>query len=331
MARTLAFIGTRSYNLPTVTTSGITNITISGATGGATITGSGILSRGLVYGTNPTPTLSDNVIVSGSGSGSFNENITGLTSDTTYYVRAYVNSYLGVVYGSEESFSTTAIDMTMEYRNWTNTTGLTWSEVTLSNSNSGDYLIVGKVFAFRMANPTAGVIYTYDAYIYDSYRNVKGALNTSTAGQTFTYPSGGVLNTPLETPTDSENGYWVDLTISNDSDSTTVTFSLDCLREINIESMSIDGVLLPTSETSGDSHNLTLSFPAWSISNWTKSTYSEFRFFQSDPPGDSWDSGWDGNAQTSHTWAATGLKYINGQAKNLAGTTSIVNQELTIT
>jgi hypothetical protein len=44
----------------------------------------------------------------GSGTGSFTSNITGLTPDSTYYVRAYATSSAGTVYGNEFTFTTAA-------------------------------------------------------------------------------------------------------------------------------------------------------------------------------------------------------------------------------
>jgi hypothetical protein len=69
--------------------------------GGATVT-----ARGLVYGTSPNPTLSDSVLGIGSGLGTFSGTITGLTSSTTYYVRAYATNSVGTAYGNEQTFTT---------------------------------------------------------------------------------------------------------------------------------------------------------------------------------------------------------------------------------
>jgi hypothetical protein len=42
----------------------------------------------------------------GSGTGTFTSNITGLSANNTYYVRAYATNSVGTGYGAEVSFST---------------------------------------------------------------------------------------------------------------------------------------------------------------------------------------------------------------------------------
>jgi hypothetical protein len=46
--------------------------------------------------------------VAGSGTGAFSTTITGLSSDTRYYARAYVVHATGTVYGNEINFLTDA-------------------------------------------------------------------------------------------------------------------------------------------------------------------------------------------------------------------------------
>ncbi len=66
--------------------------------------------RGFVYSTSSNPQVGDyndiNVPVSGSGTGSFSKTISGLESFKTYYVKAYVKTSIGYVYGEEVSFMT---------------------------------------------------------------------------------------------------------------------------------------------------------------------------------------------------------------------------------
>ena len=100
------------YTLPTVTTSNISNITASSATCGGNVTFDGYTSvteRGFCWSTNPNPTISDNVLVLGSGTGSFSGTLQNLTDGTTYYVRAYAKNSKGFGYGEEKSFTTVAI------------------------------------------------------------------------------------------------------------------------------------------------------------------------------------------------------------------------------
>ena len=94
---------------PTVTTSAVTNITRTSATGGGNVTADGnaaVTARGICWSTSHNPTVSDNHAASGTGTGSFTVNMTGLTAGTTYYVRAYATNSEGTAYGSEVSFTT---------------------------------------------------------------------------------------------------------------------------------------------------------------------------------------------------------------------------------
>jgi len=103
---------TTDFNLPELTTVGVTSITDTTAISGGNITtdgGSAITERGVVWSTSANPDISlSTKTVDGSGTGIFTSNITGLTSKTTYYVRAYATNAKGTAYGNELSFTTTS-------------------------------------------------------------------------------------------------------------------------------------------------------------------------------------------------------------------------------
>ncbi|OGU55823.1 MAG: hypothetical protein A2X64_11315 [Ignavibacteria bacterium GWF2_33_9] len=64
-------------------------------------------TRGIVYGLNPNPTTSDNYVTTGSGVGTFTENLTELCPSTTYYARAFAkDSWGNIYYGDDVSFTT---------------------------------------------------------------------------------------------------------------------------------------------------------------------------------------------------------------------------------
>jgi uncharacterized protein (TIGR02145 family) len=65
-----------------------------------------VSARGVVYGTSPNPTLSNNFTIDGIGMGSFTSVLTGLSPLTTYYVRAYATNGVGTSYGNEFDFTT---------------------------------------------------------------------------------------------------------------------------------------------------------------------------------------------------------------------------------
>jgi hypothetical protein len=62
--------------------------------------GSTVTERGIVYGTTSNPTISNNKIVSGSGTGTFS-GVTPTLSTGTYYFRAYATNTTGTSYGAE--------------------------------------------------------------------------------------------------------------------------------------------------------------------------------------------------------------------------------------
>ena len=102
---------TKAYNLPTVTTNDATNILYHSASIGGNVTNDGgvsVTERGVVYGTSQNPTISNNKIISGTGTGTFTCELTGLLDGTNYYVRAYARNKKGVAYGEQKTFATKA-------------------------------------------------------------------------------------------------------------------------------------------------------------------------------------------------------------------------------
>ena len=100
---------TEGLTPPTVTTSSISNITSSSATGGGNVTTQGsstVTARGVCWGTSQNPTTSDSKTNDGTGTGSFASSITPLIASTTYYVRAYATNSTGTSYGDQVSLKT---------------------------------------------------------------------------------------------------------------------------------------------------------------------------------------------------------------------------------
>jgi uncharacterized protein (TIGR02145 family) len=96
-------------SLTTVTTSAISEITQTSATGGGDVTSNGgaaITARGLCWNTSGSPTISDSHTSDGSGTGTFTSSLTGLTAGTTYHVKAYATNGVGTSYGNEVTFTT---------------------------------------------------------------------------------------------------------------------------------------------------------------------------------------------------------------------------------
>jgi uncharacterized protein (TIGR02145 family) len=104
---------TLSIEVPTLTTTEVSNITSPTATTGGIITSNGganVTARGLVWSTSPSPTTAlATKTTDGTGTGTFTSTLTGLASATTYYVRAYATNAAGTAYGTEVSFTTNAV------------------------------------------------------------------------------------------------------------------------------------------------------------------------------------------------------------------------------
>ena len=114
-ARTMPVFFTFNVQQPTpqvvVTTSEPTDITTNSATCGGNVASSNgdyvpVTLRGICWSTNPNPTFNENYIEVENAIGSFTIPMTGLSSSTTYYIRAFAVTATGTYYGEEFSFTT---------------------------------------------------------------------------------------------------------------------------------------------------------------------------------------------------------------------------------
>lgn len=95
----------------TVVTTEPTSISAVSAVSGGNVTQDGggfIQQRGVCWSTSSNPVYTGNHTEDGTGTGVFMSNISGLSPNTLYYVRAYAVNPAGVVYGSQYSFTTTS-------------------------------------------------------------------------------------------------------------------------------------------------------------------------------------------------------------------------------
>ena len=155
--------------MPTVTTVAISNIDKTTATGGGEVTADGgatVTARGICWSTSQNPTVDGNHTTDGTGTGSFTSSMTGLTANTTYYVRAYATNSAGTAYGEEVSFTTlpegipgdvdgngiiTMYDATLLLRHCTGGTQLTGQALRNADfDNSGIVNMYDATLLFRM-------------------------------------------------------------------------------------------------------------------------------------------------------------------------------------
>ena len=104
---------TTSVSAPVVITNDVSDIQATSAIGGGNVTSDGgatVTARGICWSTSQNPTISDSKTSDGAGTGSFTSTMTGLTKNTTYYVRAYATNSVGTSYGEQKSFTTVAND-----------------------------------------------------------------------------------------------------------------------------------------------------------------------------------------------------------------------------
>jgi uncharacterized protein (TIGR02145 family) len=100
---------TFSTKLPLITTTTSSVTTINTASSGGNIIsigGSEVIARGVCWSKTENPTIFDNVTIDQFGSGTFNSLISGLTGETTYFIRAYATNSIGTAYGNQITIST---------------------------------------------------------------------------------------------------------------------------------------------------------------------------------------------------------------------------------
>jgi uncharacterized protein (TIGR02145 family) len=195
--------------IPTVTTNAVSSITAFTAVCGGNVTNSGghaVTARGVCWSVTETPTISNSLTANGVGTGSYTSNITNLSPNTTYYVRAYATNSLGTAYGEQRSFTTTATPPTVTTQTISQITtnsavsggnvtdnggttvterGVCWSTSqtpTISNSHTVDGSGVGS-FTSNLTNLTVATTYYVRAYATNNMGTSYGEQRSFTTFQ----------------------------------------------------------------------------------------------------------------------------------------------------
>ena len=199
-------------------------ITATTATTGGTITNSGastITSRGVCYSSTVTiPTIAGPKTTNGTGIGTYTSPLTGLTANTTYYIRAYATNGIGTAYGDVKTFNTSVATIptgitTTTTTNITQTTassggditsdggasistrGVCWSNTTssptIANSKTIDGSGIG-TFTSSLTSLSPGTTYYVRAYATNSVGTAYGSTRTFTT-VAATIPTGITTNT----------------------------------------------------------------------------------------------------------------------------------------
>lgn len=157
---------------PVLSTASVSVITATSAISGGNITfdgGSTVTERGVCWNTSQNPTIADSKSTDGStGTGSFTASISGLTSNITYYVRAYATNSAGTGYGDEKIFTTSA---TSNFAITLSATNVTSSSATFNGSVNANYFSTTVTFEY-------GITTNYENSITASQSPVTGNSNT---------------------------------------------------------------------------------------------------------------------------------------------------------
>ena len=144
---------------PTVVTKPVTTITPTSAISGGTISltgGAPHSEKGLVYGTARNPTILNSKISDNTAGLDWTTNITGLTGNTKYYVRAYAINSAGTAYGGLDSFNTSPlvpIIATDPVASITKTTAVSGGNI---SSDGGSVITARGIVWNKTGNPLVG-------------------------------------------------------------------------------------------------------------------------------------------------------------------------------
>ncbi len=111
----LSFTTGEKATLPTVTTNEITAITQTSANTGGTIIFNGyanIIARGICWDIKENPTTANSKTSDGAGTDVYSSYLTGLSANTTYYIRSYATNSAGTGYGNQITFTTKPVSQT---------------------------------------------------------------------------------------------------------------------------------------------------------------------------------------------------------------------------
>lgn len=179
-----------NIGIPVLTTNTVTHITFTKAKSGGNITSDGgttVITRGVCWSINVNPTIEDNKTEEGRGAGEFTSILSGLTPNTTYYVRAYATNSNGTSYGSTMSFTTLG-SSDNEFTDPRD--GNVYQTVTIGNQ---EWMAENLKYLPSVTIPAAGSDTTPYYYVYGYNGNIvddaKATSNYTTYGVLYNWPA----------------------------------------------------------------------------------------------------------------------------------------------
>lgn len=235
----VAFTTSVAATVPTVTTTAASSITSSSVVTGGNVTSDGgatVTERGVCYSTSQNPTTSNSKVTSGTGTGSFTCNVSGLQANTTYYVRAYAINSAGTAYGSQISFTTSSATVTycaskgnsVTYE-WIDYFKLgTLTNTTAANAGYGDFTSMTPPSLGRGTTQTVYFSAGFKSTAYTEYFKVyidynKNGVFTDAGELVASYSSNssGTLSKTFTVPSDAPLGTTRLRIVMSDNSSTT--------------------------------------------------------------------------------------------------------------
>jgi gliding motility-associated-like protein len=206
--------------LPTVTTASAASISSASASLGGTVTRSdaSVTARGVVYSSsNASPTIGGSGVTqaaNGTGTGAFSASITGLSSSTTYYVKAYATSGAGTVYGAVTTFATLSNDA--------NLSGLSLSAGTLTPSFSSGTI----TYTASVANANSTITVTPTKNNSNASIKVNNvAVNSGSASGNIGLNVGNNTITTIVTAQDGSTTKTYTVTVTRATNPQSITFN----------------------------------------------------------------------------------------------------------
>jgi uncharacterized protein (TIGR02145 family) len=188
--------------LPTVTTTAVSNIAQTTATGGGNVTADGyatVSARGVCWSTSSNPTTAGSYNSEGSGTGTFTSNLTGLTAGTLYYVRAYATNSVGTAYGNEINFNTSISDFDGNLYKTVTIGSQVWMAENLKTTKYNDGIELPNISANSTWAGLSSGAYCWYQNNYATYGSVSAAMYNWYAVNT-----GKLCPTGWHIPTDAE-------------------------------------------------------------------------------------------------------------------------------